>query len=80
MIRDGGVTWQPVTNPSVVILGGQVVGALALLVLAHGLCGMLVLRAEREPGRPLHGRCALAAGVAVLAVLGIAWLVLAKPF
>ncbi|RPF26796.1 spore germination protein GerW family protein [Georgenia muralis] len=37
VIRAGEVTWQPVTDPSRVILGGQVVGALALLLLARAL-------------------------------------------
>ena len=37
VIRGGEVTWQPVTDPSLVILGGQVVGALALLVLSRVL-------------------------------------------
>ncbi|MBL0419335.1 CopD family protein [Ramlibacter sp. AW1] len=57
-----------------------------LLVLGHGVCGMLVLRTERQAGaegtasrgvRVVSG-CVAAASVLWLGV--IAWLVLAKPF
>lgn len=51
----------------------------ALLVLAHAACGMLVLRAERGQG-PLTLLCALVTILAAAAVLLVAWLVLRKPF
>lgn len=35
VVRDGAVQWQPVLDLSRVILGGQLVGALALLVLGR---------------------------------------------
>ena len=50
-----------------------------LLVLAHGVCGLLVLRAERGE----HGGVRVASHVVVVvvvaALMGIAWLVLRKP-
>lgn len=55
-----------------------------LLVLGHGVCGMLVLRSERQAGHsPSRGTRAMAGVVgfaSVLWLLTIAWLVLAKPF
>lgn len=54
-------------------------GVVGLLVLGHGVCGLLVLRTERgELGgvRPVS-RCVLVLLVACL--LAIAWLVLRKP-
>lgn len=35
VVRDGAVQWQPALDLSRVILGGQLVGALALLVLGR---------------------------------------------
>lgn len=52
--------------------------AVALLVLCHGACGMLVIRAEA--GR--LGACRVCHALSVLmllALLGVAWLVLRKP-
>lgn len=58
--------------------------AVGLLVLGHGLCGMLVLRAERQaqggPASYTRGLGLLVAANSVLWLVVIAWLVLAKPF
>ncbi|MEJ7929535.1 CopD family protein [Ramlibacter sp. AN1015] len=55
-----------------------------LLVLGHGMCGMLILRAERasQPHPPRFTRtfCTLVGMGSVLWVGLIAWLVLGKPF
>lgn len=55
-----------------------------LLVLGHGVCGMLILRSERQAGHsPSRGTRVLAGVVGLASVLWlstIAWLVLAKPF
>ena len=53
-------------------------GFVGLLVLGHGVCGMLVLRAEA--GRLEHCRfCHVLTAWVVLVLLAIAWLVLRKP-
>ncbi|MFY3386526.1 CopD family protein [Paracidovorax sp. MALMAid1276] len=53
--------------------------AVGLLVLAHAVCGLLVLKAERgQTG--LAAPCAAVAMVCVAAMLLVAWLVLGKPF
>ncbi|RZL62854.1 MAG: hypothetical protein EOP81_14920 [Variovorax sp.] len=52
----------------------------ALLVLGHGACGMLILRVERNERRGLHGLGVAVSVTTVAWLLGIAWLVLAKPF
>lgn len=53
--------------------------AVAGMALCHALCGVLVLRLERQPERALALECASLGGIATLLV-GIAlWLVLAKP-
>lgn len=52
--------------------------AVALLVLCHGLCGMLVIRAEAGQ----LGACRMCHALSVLmllVLLAIAWLVLRKP-
>lgn len=52
--------------------------AVGLLVLGHGVCGMLVLRAEA--GRLGACRfCHVLTAVMLIALLAIAWLVLRKP-
>ena len=55
-----------------------------LLVLGHGICGMLILRSERQAGHsPSRGTRVMAGVVGLASVLWlstIAWLVLAKPF
>lgn len=54
-------------------------GVVGLLVLGHGVCGLLVLRTERGEmgGVRQVSRCVLVLLVACL--LAIAWLVLRKP-
>lgn len=51
-----------------------------LLVLGHGACGILILRAERDPEADLRGRCLAITVTSLLWLTGIAWLVLRKPF
>ena len=52
----------------------------SLLVLAHALCGWLILRVDRNAQGGLRPLC-WGVGAATLACLGaIAWLVLRKPF
>lgn len=55
-------------------------GAVALLVLAHGACGMLVLRAERHPAESLVGLCRAVGATVAATLLCVAWLALGKPF
>jgi uncharacterized membrane protein len=62
----------------------------ALLVLGHGLCGVLILRSERQlealavQGESPWAKSCIACGLLLVASLawlgGIAWLVLQKPF
>lgn len=53
----------------------------AVLVCAHALCGVLLLRAERYPdSSALALTSALLGGLLTLLVAAILWLVLAKPF
>lgn len=50
------------------------------MTLCHALCGVLVLRIERQPERSVTWQC-LAIGVLVCALIALTlWLVLAKPF
>ncbi|EIK52003.1 hypothetical protein YO5_10125 [Stutzerimonas stutzeri TS44] len=50
------------------------------MALCHALCGVLVLRVERDPARSVRWQC-LAIGVLVpLLIVLTLWLVLAKPF
>lgn len=51
----------------------------AMLVLGHAACGMLILQVERGTNRRLPLWTALVTGASVLWLLGIAWLVLHKP-
>jgi uncharacterized membrane protein len=51
-----------------------------LLVLAHGLAGMLILRAERGRTGGLRAMCWAVGGSTLLFLGAIAWLVLRKPF
>lgn len=54
-------------------------GVVALLVLAHGLCGLLVLRVEDAQHRATASWCrSLQAALKVL-LLTIAWLALRNP-
>ncbi|QTF91441.1 CopD family protein [Halomonas sp. BM-2019] len=49
------------------------------MVLAHGLCGWLLLRLEHDQPRWVVAGSVLAGGVAGLAMLAVVGLVLAKP-
>jgi uncharacterized membrane protein len=50
-----------------------------VLVLGHGACGVLLLRAERAQHRGVRPACSAVTVLTVLCLLGIAWLVLRKP-
>lgn len=50
-----------------------------LLVLSHGLCGMLVLRTERGQHDGVRMACRLLTLSILVWLLGIAWLALSKP-
>lgn len=50
------------------------------LVLGHGACGMLILRLERQEAAHLRAWSTSIAAWSLLSLLGIAWLVLRKPF
>jgi len=50
-----------------------------LLVLGHGVCGLLVLRTERGEPRGVRGVSRFVMGLLVVCLLAIAWLVLRKP-
>lgn len=51
----------------------------ALLVFCHGLVGVLVMRLEEGPDRPVQPWCTLSALAALALMAAIIWLVLAKP-
>ncbi len=53
--------------------------AVSAMVLAHGLCGWLLLRLEQDRPRGVVAGAMLAGGVAGLAMLAVVGLVLAKP-
>lgn len=53
--------------------------AVALLVVCHALCGVLILKIERRPEGKVRLQCAAVAGFAVVLVGATLWLVLAKP-
>ncbi len=53
--------------------------AVSAMVLAHGLCGWLLLRLEHDRPRGVAAGAVLAGGVAGLAMLAVIGLVLAKP-
>ena len=50
------------------------------LVLCHAVCGVLLLRVERDRERPVHMACSVTGGLSVLLILAILALVLGKPF
>jgi protoporphyrinogen IX oxidase len=54
-------------------------GLVGLLVLGHGACGILVLRAEAGASRGTRVAGWLILGTTLLWLLAIAWLVLQKP-
>lgn len=51
----------------------------AMLVLCHTMVGVLVLRLEESPDRPMNAWCTLSALTALCLQGAIIWLVLAKP-
>lgn len=51
----------------------------AMLVFCHALIGVLALRLEDAPDRPQQPWCTLVALMAMGLMIGIIWLVLAKP-
>ncbi|MFO7648834.1 CopD family protein [Halomonas campaniensis] len=53
--------------------------AVSVMVLAHGLCGWLLLRLEQGRPRGVAAGSLLTAGVAGVAMLAVVGLVLAKP-
>ncbi len=53
--------------------------AVSVMVLAHGLCGWLLLRLEQRRPRGVVGGALLSAGMAGVAMLAVVGLVLAKP-
>lgn len=68
------------------LLAGKWAGWLALklaavagMALCHALCGVLVLRLERQPERALALECTGLGSLAALLVALTLWLVLAKP-
>ncbi|MCW3147888.1 CopD family protein [Stutzerimonas stutzeri] len=54
--------------------------AVTAMALCHALCGVLVLRIERQPERSVTRQC-LVMGVLIPLLIALTlWLVLAKPF
>lgn len=52
----------------------------AVMVICHALCGMLILLCERHPRPGLTVACAALGGVTLSMIATTLWLVLAKPF
>jgi len=50
------------------------------MVICHVLCGVLILRHERNPQQPSPLICALLGAVSAGLIGAVLWLVLAKPF
>lgn len=50
------------------------------MVICHVLCGVLILRHERNPQQPSTWICVLLGSVSAALVGAVLWLVLAKPF
>jgi len=53
--------------------------AVALLVLGHALCGVLILKADALPAARVRSGCAALGGSMTLLIGAALWLVLAKP-
>lgn len=51
----------------------------ALLVVCHALCGVLILKIERRAEGRIRRLCAAVGGLAILLVGATLWMVLAKP-
>lgn len=54
--------------------------AVAVMVICHALCGLLILQCERQPRPALTVACAALGGVTFGMIAATLWLVLAKPF
>jgi putative membrane protein len=54
--------------------------AVAGMVICHALCGVLILRIEREPNSSVGRACVLIAALVAMLISTTLWLVLGKPF
>lgn len=54
--------------------------SVAGMALCHALCGVMLLRIEREPETGVRLQCTLLGGLIALLIGVTLWLVLAKPF
>lgn len=52
----------------------------AVMVICHALCGLLILLCERHPRPALTVACAALGAITVSMIATTLWLVLAKPF
>ena len=65
------------------ILAGWLIiklSAVSGMVICHALCGVLLLRMEREPERRIGIQCAIIGVATAGFIAATLWLVLAKPF
>ncbi|TWD99097.1 putative membrane protein [Pseudomonas sp. AG1028] len=54
--------------------------AVAVMVICHALCGLLILQCERQPRPALTIACAALGSLTFAMMAATLWLVLAKPF
>lgn len=54
--------------------------AVAVMVICHALCGLLILQCERQPRSALTIACAALGGITLGMIAATLWLVLAKPY
>jgi uncharacterized membrane protein len=54
--------------------------AVAVMVICHALCGLLILQCERQPRPALTIVCAALGGITLGMIAATLWLVLAKPY
>lgn len=54
--------------------------AVAVMVICHALCGLLILQCERQPRPALAIACAALGGITLGMIAATLWLVLAKPY
>lgn len=54
--------------------------AVAVMVICHALCGLLILQCERQQRPALAIACAALGGITLGMIAAILWLVLAKPY
>ncbi|KAB0545934.1 hypothetical protein F7R01_23550 [Pseudomonas argentinensis] len=54
--------------------------AVAVMVICHALCGLLILQCERQPRPALTIVCAALGGTTLGMIAATLWLVLAKPY